>query len=870
MTSQRLRTRLTTIVLLALVLGFTGSIIRPSIQAAVSYSLLFSTSSSRSIPVALNGQTVSGSIYVFTAPDTIEIVRVRFYLDDQAMTGAPRRTEGTAPFDFAGGSVSKATPFDVTKMSSGTHLITAAIDITNGSTIVLHAAFVVSGSQGNGSTALLFSAPSLELTVQLNGGPTSRSVSLTTDTETSTSFSISDNVSWATVSRTGTSTPATVTVTVDPIGLVSGTYTGTVTATATNHVSAILPITLSIPGSGPDQIHLAWVDDPSTTLTIVWRTQNAADPSIVSVREQGESTWLMATGSLRPSSTQGTLHEVSLFSLKPGTAYEYRVSGPSSTWSQEFTTRTAPQSGPADFDAIYVADTGIIGRSDGLASGTRQIVDEIAALNPLVVLGGGDYAYFDHDKRFGTLDNTIDAWFNQMQPIISQSPIMPTYGNHETLLGENYVNWSARFPTPTGFDERRNYSFNIGDAHFVSIYAVTNSGGLPEATRNWIIQDIQAAKAAGQRWIIPYLHVSPFSEGTNHPSNVKLRSQLGPIFESLGVQLVVASHDQSYERTFPLINVPASNTPTSLSTSCYTMDDGVSWVKVSPGGKRSNISKDFSPWASETPPTWTAFRDNTMHHFLRIRVSASGTLRVEAFGVAGDGTPPVIQDSFFYTTGSCPPREPDDVIPPDAPADLIAISLQSGISLDWDDNIEEDLFGYHVYRSESSDSGYSRLTGNPVRSSTYTDTSVPPGITFYYRVSAVDRNGNESQTSTVTSGTRLGSEFAIVYSVSASRSNPVPLSDAQVSGNLYVFTTPNATEIVRVLMYLDDSTMTGPPRRTEDSAPYDFSGGSATKAKAFDTKTVADGTHTVTAAIVLADGTTEQIHASFTVANRAA
>jgi hypothetical protein len=31
-----------------------------------------------------------------------------------------------------------------------------------------------------------------------------------------------------------------------------------------------------------------------------------------------------------------------------------------------------------------------------------------------------------------------DAWFNQVQPIASRSPMMPTYGNHEVSLDETY------------------------------------------------------------------------------------------------------------------------------------------------------------------------------------------------------------------------------------------------------------------------------------------------------------------------------------------------------------------------------------------------------------------------------------------------
>jgi acid phosphatase type 7 len=401
-----------------------------------------------------------------------------------------------------------------------------------------------------------------------------------------------------------------------------------------------------------DQIHLAWVNDPATTLTVVWRTSSVtvAD-SIVEYRPVGATAWQRATGALRPSGTAGTLREVTLTSLNPATAYEYRVLGDNSLWSNIFQTRTTPARGAADFTAIYFADTGLIGRTDGLARGTQQVIQEIDALNPLLVLGGGDYAYYDTDKRFGTLEATIDEWFNQWQPVLSSSPIMPTYGNHEVVLGEGFTPWANRFPTPNGLDDRRNYSFDVGDVHFVSILSVAEKSGLSRAQLSWIEQDIVAAKQRGQRWIIPYMHAGPFGDGRNHPSNLGVRAQLGPLFERLDVDLVIYSHDQAYERTYPLINVPSSNTPTSSSLTNYTKADGVIYVKTSPAGKLSNKNGGFSPFSTPTPPAYMAFRDNTRHHFSQLSVSAQGSIRLDTYGLIGDGSAPVIMDSFQITDG---------------------------------------------------------------------------------------------------------------------------------------------------------------------------------------------------------------------------
>jgi acid phosphatase type 7 len=513
--------------------------------------------SNRSSPVSLEGQTVSGNIYVFVIPET-GASQVRFFIDNPSATGTPYWTENNPPWDLAGGTVSAANPYNTANLSNGTHSITASITRSTGGTVLTTATFTVNNS-GSGTSC-------------------------------------------------------------------SAAY---------------------------DQVHLAWVNEPSTTLTVVWRTCNTSTASTVGYRVAGSSTWLSATGTLRSSGTAGTLHEATLSSLSPATAYEYRVQGDNGILSSTFTARTAPAPGPATFEAIYYADTGLIGRTDGLATGTEQVVNEIARLNPLLVLPGGDYAYFDTDKRYVTLDNSIDAWFNQNQPIASRFVMMPTYGNHEVELGENVYSWLARFPSPAGYDSRRNYSFDVGDVHFISLDASTDSRGLTTGQKQWLDGDMQAARDAGKRWIIPYFHVSPFSDGRNHSSNLMLRADVGPIFEKHGVKIALSSHDQAYERSYPLRDVPATNTRTSTSLTCYTLNDGTTYAKVSPGGKESNISGAFSPFASNPAPAWTAVRDNTMHHFARLLVSPSG-ITVETYGVKGDGTPPVILDSFRYTTGTCP------------------------------------------------------------------------------------------------------------------------------------------------------------------------------------------------------------------------
>jgi fibronectin type 3 domain-containing protein len=66
------------------------------------------------------------------------------------------------------------------------------------------------------------------------------------------------------------------------------------------------------------------------------------------------------------------------------------------------------------------------------------------------------------------------------------------------------------------------------------------------------------------------------------------------------------------------------------------------------------------------------------------------------------------------------------------------------VELSWSINTETDLAGYRVYRSEQQDTAGELVTTDLLLSPVYRDTSVQPGHTYWYSVTAVDRYGNES------------------------------------------------------------------------------------------------------------------------------
>ncbi len=91
-----------------------------------------------------------------------------------------------------------------------------------------------------------------------------------------------------------------------------------------------------------------------------------------------------------------------------------------------------------------------------------------------------------------------------------------------------------------------------------------------------------------------------------------------------------------------------------------------------------------------------------------------------------------------------------DVFPPAPPVNLVAVFVPAGaqapaqVELSWSISPEPDWAGYRVYRSDSPAAPGLLLNQELLLSPTFRDMSVVPGRQYAYRVTSVDRAGNES------------------------------------------------------------------------------------------------------------------------------
>jgi hypothetical protein len=151
-----------------------------------------------------------------------------------------------------------------------------------------------------------------------------------------------------------------------------------------------------------------------------------------------------------------------------------------------------------------------------------------------------------------------------------------------------------------------------------------------------------------------------------------------------------------------------------------------------------------SPLTLLAPSPESTYRD-TLFEFGKTYVYV-----VRAVALAGDG--PVESDDSEPAVVT-----PRDTFPPAAPQNVVAaVTTPPGeapsVDLSWSVNLENDLAGYRVYRSDTQDARGQLLTTDLLPAPAYRDMSVQREHRYWYSVTAVDRAGNESAPTAVTAG----------------------------------------------------------------------------------------------------------------------
>ncbi len=200
--------------------------------------------------------------------------------------------------------------------------------------------------------------------------------------------------------------------------------------------------------------------------------------------------------------------------------------------------------------------------------------------------------------------------------------------------------------------------------------------------------------------------------------------------------------------------------------------------------------------------------------------AATHTVKIQAVDAYGNASP-VSTITFTLTGGGG-----GDTEPPTAPAGLAATSVtHAAVSLSW--GASTDDVGVTHYAVARNGVDIATATGT-----SYTDTTVSPSTTYSYVVRAVDAAGNRSpasnEISVTTPATPPSDTVPPTVSITA------PVSGATVSGTTTVsMTATDNVAVASVQVKVDGTTVA-----TDTTAPYSH---------AWNTTTVTNGSHTLTA-----------------------
>ena len=298
--------------------------------------------------------------------------------------------------------------------------------------------------------------------------------------------------------------------------------------------------------------------DNSTSRTIMWQSDNSESDAIIEYRQDGTDTIQTINATDKAFTDDGSttyIHEATLTGLTPNTKYEYRVGYGTDRRSDWYRLETA---GASVYDVLIYPDS-----QSGDYSQWEEIVKSSALRNPRTALyismgdlvDNGEHAY------------QWRTWLNSIRPLSANVPLATTLGNHEMYTLDwkmrepyAYLNYFAVPPNGNEIFNRRYYSYDFGDVHYVVLDTMlyesnhednhdTHHPDLYDVQVQWLRQDLMANT---KKWTVVLMHRDPFQyafdqSDANRAVGFDDEGVLFmPIFDEFNVDLVLSAHLHSY------------------------------------------------------------------------------------------------------------------------------------------------------------------------------------------------------------------------------------------------------------------------------------------------------------------------------------
>jgi hypothetical protein len=340
----------------------------------------------------------------------------------------------------------------------------------------------------------------------------------------------------------------------------------------------VKPAEYYAPSPMPDRIILTWIQDPTTTQAVTWRSSTDVEQGVaeIAVADAGphfpkKARQVMAKAeNLKTDINEARFHSAEFTELSPNTKYAYRV-GDGLNWSEWFHFTTASDR-PEPFSFIYFGDA-----QNDVRSMWSRVIRE---------------AYSDAPKaRFmihaGDLINTAEVdwewgeWFGAGSWLNAMVPSVPIPGNHEQAKGPDGKrarlshHWRPQFALPTNGPEGLEETCYTLEYQGVRIVGLDSNRRLDDQAL-WLDKVLAENKC---RWVVCTFHHPVFSTGKER-DNKELRETWKPILDKHQVDIVLQGHDHTYGRTGLETPKVAPQTVGNVPTGLNKRDDKTGTVYV--------------------------------------------------------------------------------------------------------------------------------------------------------------------------------------------------------------------------------------------------------------------------------------------------
>jgi hypothetical protein len=341
--------------------------------------------------------------------------------------------------------------------------------------------------------------------------------------------------------------------------------------------------------------------------------------------------------------------------------------------------------------------------------------------------------------------------------MLRKSVLWPTLGNHDgntadsaTQSGPYYDIFTLPRSGEAGglaSGTEAYYSFDYGNVHLICLESYETDRSPNGAMMTWLAEDLGATL---QPWVIAFWHHPPYSKGSHNSDTeielIEMRQGALPLLEDHGVDLVLAGHSHSYERSFLIDGHYGASTTFSES---MRLDGG--------DGRADGTGPYLKPTAGAAPHEGAVYvvagssgqtsGGSLDHPAMYVSLNVLGSMVLDLNGLDLDAkfldSGGFFRDYFTIRKGASPPA---------APTGLSAAAIDwDRIELSWIDNSTDET-SFVIERSPDA-STWAPIAEVPGGSTAYTDTGLSELTAYYYRVLARNSLGDSGYSNTASATT---------------------------------------------------------------------------------------------------------------------